>query len=140
MGYWSPDRREGFASELPPPPPNADTIFWFEALCVLSALQYATTLASPPSRLAIFTDNLNTVQIFSSFKAHDTYNDILLFAARLLIRSRIDLRVFHIPGEQNTIADALSRGLFDIAFQYAPGLKLYSFQPPRVTLGYAKEC
>ncbi|THH17333.1 hypothetical protein EW146_g3442 [Bondarzewia mesenterica] len=36
------------------------------ALTVLSALIYATTLDPPPTTLAIFTDNLNTVQIFES--------------------------------------------------------------------------
>ncbi|KAI0037986.1 DNA/RNA polymerase, partial [Auriscalpium vulgare] len=101
MGFWAPARSEGFVSTLPPAPPTADTIFWFEAICVLAALEWVSVLPDRPQRLAIYTDNLNTVQIFNSFKALGAYNDILLCAARLLIDSGLDLRVFHIAGEDN---------------------------------------
>ncbi|KAI0039985.1 hypothetical protein FA95DRAFT_1684034, partial [Auriscalpium vulgare] len=130
MGFWAPARSEGFVSNLPRAPATADTIFWFEASCVLAALEWATSLPDPPRRLAIYTDNLNTVQIFNSFKAHDAYNDILLWAARLLINSGLDLRVFHIAGEDNIVADALSRHLFDVVMRYAPRLRVFTFQPP----------
>ncbi|KAI0083139.1 hypothetical protein BDY19DRAFT_987963 [Irpex rosettiformis] len=96
----------GFIADL------EDNIFWYEAITVLSALQWSTTLPLPLSCM------------FDSFSA-----------VELLIASRIDLRVWHIPGEQNTIADALSRQLFSVIAQYAPFLRISSFTPPRVTSG-----
>jgi hypothetical protein len=102
---------------------------------VLCALAWAASLDSPPRRLSIYTDNLNSVQIFNSLKALGPYNDILLVLARILLQSRIDLRGFHVAGELNVIANALSRGLLDIACSHAPGLRIFRLQPPRVALG-----
>ena len=112
-----------------------DTIFWFEALTVLSALEWIASSSLCVKRVVIFTDNLNTVQMFDSLRSHPPYDLILLHAISLLISHSIDLRVWHIPGSQNFIADALSRGLFSLAHQHLPGLIISTFQPPRVTLG-----
>ena len=115
-----------------------DNIFWYEALTVLSALEWAVSLSPQPFRIAIFTDNLNTVQMFDSFRAKAPYVDILLAAVEILIHQDVDLRVWHIPGERNVIADALSRQLFSTVAQYASHLKVNTFQPPRVTSGSSK--
>jgi len=48
----------------------------------------------------------------------------------ILIPSSVSLRVFHIAGADNTVADAISRGLFDMALSLHPGLILRTFQPP----------
>ncbi|THH05851.1 hypothetical protein EW146_g9790 [Bondarzewia mesenterica] len=135
LGFWCPLRWEGFMSPLPSPPQGTETIFWFEALTVLSALIYATTLDPPPTTLAIFTDNLNTVQIFESMSAHGAYNLILLSAIEQLIEHHIDLRVLHIAGDVNIVADSLSRGLMATALRYASGLHISPFIPPRDALG-----
>lgn len=140
LGYWCPARQQAFLADRPPAPiALEDHIFWYEALCVLAALEWAASLPSPPQRLAIYTDNLNTVQMFDSFRASKGYDDILLRACEILLEHHIDLRVWHIPGAQNTIADALSRHLLQIVHQYRPDLVIFSFQPPRVTLGAAKK-
>ena len=99
------------------------------------ALLLLLELPLPPRRLAIYTDNLNTVQMFDSLRALEGYDEILLRACEILIESKIDLRVWHVPGEYNTVADAISRQLFDLAYQYAPGLQIYTLIPPRWTLG-----
>ena len=52
----------------------ATSIFWLEALCVVSAVEFAASLSISPSSLAVFTDNLDTVQIFDSLRATSTYN------------------------------------------------------------------
>ncbi|VDC04894.1 unnamed protein product [Peniophora sp. CBMAI 1063] len=132
LGFWCPQRHQGFAGALSAAPADTaapETIFWHEAICVLRALAWAVRLPSPPRRLAIYTDNLNTVQIFNSFKAYNAYNDILLLAARLLLQSRVDLRVVHVPGVENGVADGLSRGLLDVAYALHPGLKIYHLEP-----------
>ncbi|KAI0082949.1 hypothetical protein BDY19DRAFT_216431 [Irpex rosettiformis] len=105
-------------------------------LCTMAV--WASSLIVLQHRLrskTISFDNLNTVQMFDSFRSRDPYSYILLAAVELLIASRLDLRVWHIPGEQNTIADALSRQLFSVITQYAPFLRISSFTPPRVTSG-----
>ncbi|THH15423.1 hypothetical protein EW146_g5062 [Bondarzewia mesenterica] len=140
LGFWCPLHWEGFLSPLTPPPLSAETIFWYEALTVLSALVFAAELKRPPKRLVIFTDNLNTVQIFDSLSARGPYNKILLFAIQILIQHSIDLRVLHIAGQDNVVADALSRGLISTALQYAPDLRISPFSPPRNALGAAGGC
>lgn len=140
LGYWCPLRQQAFMADRPPAPVALeDHIFWYEALCVLGALEWAASLPRPPQRLAIYTDNLNTVQMFDSFRASEGYDDILLRACEILLLHQIDLRVWHIPGAQNTIADALSRHLLQIVQQYRPDLVIYSFEPPHVTLGAAQK-
>ncbi|THH14558.1 hypothetical protein EW146_g5779 [Bondarzewia mesenterica] len=135
LGFWCPLHWEGFLSPLTLPPAGVETIFWYEALTVLSALVFAAELKRPPKRLVIFTDNLNTVQIFDSLSAHGVYTKILLFAIQVLIQHSIDLRVLHIAGQDNVVVDALSRGLISTALQYAPDLCIFPFLPPRNALG-----
>ncbi|TFY82031.1 hypothetical protein EWM64_g1982 [Hericium alpestre] len=140
LAFWSPHHARGFISEHPPAPVDTETIFWYEALTVVSALDWACSLPQKPNRLAIFSDSLNTVQMFNSLRARPHYNDLLLYACRTLLLHRIDLRVFHIAGELNVVADALSRNLLHVASQYQPALRIHLFTPPRVTLGAEEEC
>ena len=86
-------------------------------------------------RLLIFTDYLNTVEMFNSLRSTDGYTELLLFTMCILLNSRIALHVFHIPGTDNFIADTLSHQLFTTAVSYLPGLQVHLFQPPRGTLG-----
>lgn len=140
LGFWCSHRHVAFMADRPPAPTALeDHIFWYEALCVLAALEWAASLPSPPRRLAIYTDNLNTVQMFDSFRAREGYDDILLRACEILLETHIDLRVWHIPGVHNTIADALSRRLLSLVRQYRPDLAIYHFIPPLVTLGAPKK-
>jgi hypothetical protein len=71
LGFWSPSTLQGFVHRLPSSSPSflTTSIFWLEALCVASAVEFAASLSYPPSRLAIFTDNLDTVQIFDLLHA-----------------------------------------------------------------------
>ena len=75
-------------------------------------------------------DSMNTVKMFSSLKAQLGYNELLMHAMGLLILSGISLHVFHIAGSKNTVADALSQGLLDVAQSLHPGLDLRLFWPP----------
>ncbi|KAF8813433.1 hypothetical protein BYT27DRAFT_7084629 [Phlegmacium glaucopus] len=134
MGYWSPKTCEGFRCAIPSSTRNS--IFFFEALTVLSALSHVCECASPkPHRLAVLTDSSNTFNMFNTLHALPAYNPILITAADLLLASKIQLCVFHIPRSENKIADALSR-LDDVtAKRLQPKLSITPFSPPRFTLG-----
>jgi hypothetical protein len=144
MGFWIEHLRLGFYSMVPADAPK-DTIFFWEATCVLSALEWfcleqrASFTADNPVRLTIYTDNMNTVQIFSSLAAEPAYNILLKAAVDLLLKYRVDLRVLHIPGDDNTIADALSRSNWGLIHALLPCLRITSFQPPQCVLGAAKK-
>jgi hypothetical protein len=71
LGFWSPSSLLEFAHALPPAASGSanDTIFWFEALCVASAIEYAAFLRAVPRRLANYTDSLDIVQMLNSLKA-----------------------------------------------------------------------
>ena len=136
MAFWLPHLCKAFVAQTSPSSLSIDdTIFWFETLTVLSALEWVALSSLCIKRVVIFTDNLNTVQMFDSLRSHPPYDLILLRAISLLISHSIDLRVWHIPGSQNFIADALSRGLFSLAHQHLPALIISTFQPPRIMLG-----
>ena len=134
MGYWSPKTCEGFVCAVSPLSRNG--IFFFEALTVLSALSHVCESTSfKPHRLAILTDSLNTFDMFNSLHALPAYNPILITATDLLICSGMQLRVFHIPRNDNKVADALSRCDIDTACRLQPGIVVTQFSPPRFTLG-----
>ena len=153
MGFWYPDFNIGFYSPTPCYE-HPDLIFYFEALCVHSALfdAHRRTGAKENGRFIIYTDNSNTVDIFSSLRALLPYNHLLKTAIDILNIGNHDMCVLHVPGLENGVADALSRTNFQRALDLAPALKIanfepwswspdangsLTFQPPRGTLGAA---
>jgi hypothetical protein len=136
LGFWFPDHRVGYYSPVPLGVP-VDLIFFFEALSVASAIQRAHLSSPDGSRLVVFTDNMNTVDIFNSLHCRPEYNSILRFVVDLLVEGDHDLRVLHVPGEKNEVADAISRQDFGKAIRLVPSLQLLDFQPPRSALGAA---
>ena len=107
LGFFLERSNEGFQCPIPQEPPR-DTIFYFEALAVVSVVEAMTRLVSTPSRLLIFSDNTNTVDIFHSLRSLPPYNDLLKFTVSILIKHAISLRVLHVPGVDNKVADFLS--------------------------------
>ena len=53
--------------------------------------------------------------------------------------SGIHLRVLHIPGDLNYVADVILCKKFSLAQQYVPGITISSFLPPQLPLGAPKE-
>jgi hypothetical protein len=137
LGFWSPSHQKGFASELPPNPPTS-TIYYFKALCVVSALLWASKLCTVPKQLLIFSDLMNMVNTFNSLKADNDYNSLLHFAVEILLWSKISLCVYHIPDDENVVADTLSHFLWDVAQAHLPGLSIHLFQPPQDVMGVSK--
>ena len=147
MGFWAPCLQLGWYADVPFKT-NGKIFFW-EVVCVLSAIDWFCRKLllhccnSFPSdriiRLTILTDNMNTVNIYDSLAALPGYNDLLRASVDLLIEHNVDLRVLHIPGDDNIIADLISRKKFDNAVRFIPSLQIFRFQPPQCVLGAAKK-
>ncbi|KAJ3910905.1 hypothetical protein F5877DRAFT_55804, partial [Lentinula edodes] len=141
VAFWIPELLLGFYAPISSSQTTIRPIFFYESLAVVSAVKwFCMTARSDESlkqnlRLTVFTDSSNTVDIFSTLRALPDYNGLLRFVVDELIAASVDIRVLHVPGEQNAVADAISRHDFDRAKQLAPGLSIEFFQPPRVTLG-----
>jgi hypothetical protein len=90
-------------------------------------------------RIAIYSDNTNAVDMFSSLSAKPVYNTILIAAVDLAISKALSTKVYYVPGKQNIIADYLSRFQNAKALQLAPNMHIQLFQPPRDALGLAKK-
>jgi hypothetical protein len=135
MAYFFPELNLGFQCRIPAES-KTEHIFYFEALAVTCAI---LDRSHDAPRIVIYSDNQNTVDIWHSLKAGAPYNQLLILAIDELIKSKIDARVLHVPGVNNTIADALSRFNNDLALKLAPGLQIFTFLPPQDTLGATKK-
>jgi hypothetical protein len=124
----------GFWSAVPEDPPK-DTIFYFEALSILSAIIHSTSFGFPVNKLVVYTDNLNTVHMFNSLSALPAYNEILKSAVDHLlsdIDNPIQLRVIHVPGDLNDVADALLCGQLHTVVDNVPNISIDTFSPPHI--------
>ncbi|KAJ7636294.1 hypothetical protein FB45DRAFT_705125, partial [Roridomyces roridus] len=130
MGFFIPALGLAFQSALPSDVDPELKIFFFEALCVCSAIHYAGKHLPAGSRVTVHTDSSNTVDIFGSLRALPAYNEILKSSVDVLIGGDLELRVLHVPGAQNSVADAISRWDNDRAVSLVPGLLIHPFSPP----------
>ncbi|KAF9468462.1 hypothetical protein BDZ94DRAFT_1370126 [Collybia nuda] len=103
MGFWYPDLQLGFycpidfkiPATLPVSSDSSSAIFFFEALCVASAIHAIQTHCLSTRNVVIYLDNTNTVDMFNSLRALPAYNAILISAVDVLISQSYDLRVQH---------------------------------------------
>ncbi|KAG1746913.1 hypothetical protein EDB19DRAFT_1631226 [Suillus lakei] len=121
MGFQYPSLNLGFQSNLPVHSPVLD-IFYHEALCVASAIHDALFHILPGQSLAVFTDSLDTISIFSSLSRDMGYNQLLMFVVDLVLVTAIDFRVFHIIGDRNIVANHLSPNKAQEALSCVPHL------------------
>jgi hypothetical protein len=128
LAFWYPGLKLGFTASTPSFTP-ATQITFYETLAILSVLDDAHRRFPSGSKIIIFTDNFSAVAMFSSLRALPEYNCILKASVDILITADFDLRVLHIPGEDNDVADALSRGEFMRALKLQPDLIIKGFQP-----------
>jgi Reverse transcriptase-like len=104
IGLWIPSLRKGFQARY-----GVQGILDMEAFAIVSALELAAKQYKP-SQLIIFSDSKSSVEMFESLNTQDEYRNNLLRAFVDIINEYgIWCRVFHVPGEDNKIADALSR-------------------------------
>ena len=78
---------------------------------------------------------MNMVEMFHLLSSLPGYNNLLMLTVGLLIPSLSSLQVLHVPGAENLVADALSRGLFKVTLSLHPRLVLQLFQSPLSVLG-----
>ncbi len=130
LGFWVPKFSSGFIGDVVLGNDSTFNIFLNEAIAILAALHWSSSLHPTPTRLAIHTDSSNSFNIFNSLRASNAYNAILMSAAMIRIDHGIDLRVFFIEGKQNIIADALSRRSFEIIRNLVPDVTIRHFTPP----------
>ena len=132
FAFWCVELDEGYYSETLTIV-SPEHIFFHEAYAIVCALHWACHSGiNGLRRVIIRYDNTNTVNIFHSLKATGIYNHLLQFAVSLLMHTDVDLRVIHIPGDMNCIADHLSRFCFDKACILRPSLKISQYQPPAI--------
>ena len=136
MGIWFPGEYADYQCPLPTEGPK-DLIFFYEALAVYSAFHLGAKYQC--DRIAVYSDNTNTVDMFSSLRAKPVYNLILIASVDFCINNSIATKVYYVPGQQNVIADYLSRFQNMKALQLAPNMHISSFQPPRDALGVAEK-
>ena len=128
IAFWYPNSSLGFSAPTPRDTPATQIIF-YEALAVLSALDDASHRFPSGSKIIIFTDNSVTVSMFNSLRSLPEYNCILKSAVDILINCDLQLRVLHVAGDKNVVADALSRADFMRALQLHPHLSIRTFNP-----------
>lgn len=124
---------KGFLYPLWPSPSSVKVdILFYELLAILSAVEHAATLPTPPPHLLIWTDSLDSVAIFDFLQAREACHNVLVLAvAKLILISGIDLRIQHISGKENLCADLLSHLLLDNFFHAFPSYQVHHFEPPR---------
>jgi len=127
MGFWIPAECIGFHATSPFE--ELPFIFFLEALCILNALLFSEGRGLGRTKVLLYTDNHNTVDIFSSLHCLPEYNGIIRSSVDLRLRSLIDLHVLHIPEEDNGVADALSHGDIARALSLCPTLQVTPFNP-----------
>ena len=73
---------------------------------------------------------MNTVDLFNTLRARRAGNELLKFVVDELMTFEVDLRVVHVPGQYNQLADFLSRGQLSEAQRLRPLLQTQPYQPP----------
>ncbi|KDN33939.1 hypothetical protein RSAG8_12964, partial [Rhizoctonia solani AG-8 WAC10335] len=129
MGFWSPTRNQAFYYRIPPETERSSN--FCEAACLLSALGWAVSIQELPlfPRILIFSDNLDACNVFSTMAGHAPYHSMTLQAAAWLLDHNILLRVKHIIGKENLIADYLSRGMLEHVRRINRRLPIAEFNP-----------
>jgi hypothetical protein len=139
LAFWYPRRRQGFYSPVPTATAR-EIIFFYETLAVTSAVDNLQQGGTNYSKIVIYTDSMNTVDIFNTLRCQPEFNPMLRFCVDVFLGKHWDVRVLHVPGMQNEVADAISHRDFLKASALVPGLQITDFQPPRCAkLGAAEK-
>lgn len=120
IGVWYPEKDLGLFLQLPPPSRN---IFWAECLAICVAIDKAISFHSNLKRILIYSDSYLCFNLFSSHNPNPMIRPLFRNTIKQIVKLNIDINVFHIPGELNVIAEALSRCFFDQVSSFYPSTK-----------------
>lgn len=124
LGIWVPKTNKGYTLRLPPP---SRDIYWAE----LAAVTYVIMIAHDDKarHIVIFTDSHNVVDLFNSHRANNTVRVLFKKSIDLMLTNDLDVKVKHIPGERNVIADSLSRNNLNLAKDKLANLEISELPP-----------
>ncbi|EGG05974.1 uncharacterized protein MELLADRAFT_87466 [Melampsora larici-populina 98AG31] len=124
IGIWCPKLNSAWSKKFPHP---SRDIFWAELLDVITSINIAVTL--PSKRIAIFSDNASIVALFSSHKPIDSARLLFSHTVSVMLKNDLNVKVRHIAGDNNKIANDLSRDRLTKARGYIPSLN-HHYLPP----------
>ncbi|EMD38022.1 hypothetical protein CERSUDRAFT_113135 [Gelatoporia subvermispora B] len=138
IGVYFPWLHEGYFCDLPASSGDRIISYW-ESLAVCSAVHIAAKLFEQTNgrarKLGIFCDNTGAVEMFKSLRGKPEYNPILKSSVDVMITHDIEVRIVHVPGRENIVADALSRKDFAVAQCLDPALRALRLHLPQDALG-----
>lgn len=108
LGVWFPAEKLGLFLQLPLPARN---IFWAECVAIVVAIKKG--IESKAHQIFIYTDSYLCFNLFSSHNPNSILRPVFRHIIKRMFEASVDVKVFHISGDSNTIADALGQGLFE---------------------------
>src|SRR5258708_1053344 len=130
LAFWVPELNVGFVSTIEDSDIHYGDIFFNEVLAVVSVIESSPNLPKRPQRILVHSDLMNTVDMFNTLTPEPPFVLLMIWAVEIMMDHGVDIRVVHIPGVENHVADALSRSLLDATCMICPDLKISSFKPP----------
>jgi hypothetical protein len=138
LGIYFPQWNLGFYASFPPTPGSKQSINLLEAAAIYMALQYLWSLRRGPralsqtARILIYNDNTSAVSAYEKlYSASIPRNSMIRqLALHRLANPGISTRFAHVPGDQNVVADALSRRNLDMALAAHPNLIIKALPTP----------
>ena len=139
MGFWYPLLALGLQATVHQTFAQQEgSISYLESLRICAAILDAAPCLLPDQCLAVFTDNISTVQLCNSLSALPAFNWMSILVADTLLSWGINLWVFYVLGVRNEITDVLSHLQNCQLTSSHLELVISTFQPPWVALGVAR--
>lgn len=105
---WDPAVHTGLFHNLPPPSRH---IFWAKCLAICSAVDRA--IAKVKKKIFIHPDSFLCFKLFSRHNTNTIVRPLFRHFIHHIVEAQTNVKVCHISGELNILADALSRGHLD---------------------------
>ena len=121
-GIGGSDGTHAYAGQVAPVEDGAVNITQLEAANVIVALHTLLSYADAGSHVRVHCDNMAAVQVLQTGRGK---NRVLLDCARAawMVQAVLDIQIsyVHVPGENNELADSLSRGHLSHKYHYKVG-------------------
>lgn len=125
FGIWDPASLIGYHSKLPLP---SRDIYWAELLAVGHAIDIA--IKANRKKIIVCSDSENVCNLSISHRELTVVRKLFQYIINFIIEANVDVRVIHVPGSKNVIADLLSRNNLDHVKHLQPKVSLYQIRQP----------